>query len=290
MHIVYQMLDFLPQNIKDALTYVNLQNVYELRLRADKPITINYWGKYHYLASHGVTDQRGKAMICTFADIADCVYRAGNYSVYSVEEQLKKGFLTTENGERIGLAGEYVFEKGQPLTLRNFTSLCVRVPHEVVGSGEEIYRLCMFDRIRNLLLMSSPGLGKTTILRDLGRIIGLKTKKNVLICDERGELSVGELGETCDIIKFCDKKTAFEAGIRAMRPDIIITDELSVQDCEAIRKAYCAGICVLASAHFSDIKRLEKAFLGLFERYVLLDEQNLGKIKYVFDENGEVLM
>ena len=249
------MLEFLPQNIKESLAHVNSKYVYEIRLRADKPVRINYQGEYRYISAYGVTDKADKAIRCTSADIADCVYRAGNYSVYSVEEQIKQGFLTAEHGERIGIAGEYIYEHGQPLAIKSFSSLCIRVPHEIYGCGEEIFTYCMRDKVRNVLIMSAPGLGKTTILRDLGRILSEKTAKNILICDERGEISAGLTGNTCDVMKFANKATAFEAGIRAMRPDIMITDELSKADCTAIERAYSAGIKVLASAHFSDIQQ-----------------------------------
>lgn len=238
------------------------------------------------MSDYGITDHADKALQCTASDIADTVYRAGKYSVYSVEEQIKKGFLTAEKGERIGLAGEYVFEKGQPLAIRNFTSLCIRVPHEIVGCGMEIYQSCMRDKVRSILIMSAPGLGKTTILRDLGRILSEKTLKNVLICDERGEISAGEVGQSCDVMLFSDKRTAFESGIRAMRPDIIITDELSASDCEAVEKAISAGIAVVASAHFSDIRAVQAPFSGLFERYVLLERKEIGKIRAIYDRNG----
>ena len=284
------MLEFLPQNVKDSLSKLNISHVYEIRMRAEKPITVNHQGKYRYLGAFGLTEHKENAICCTVEDIADCVFKAGDYSVYSVEEQIKKGFLTAEHGERIGLSGEYVFEKGQPLALRNFTSLCVRVPHEIKGSAEEIYKCCMSDRVKNLLLMSSPGLGKTTILRDLGRILSERTKKNILICDERGELSVGEIGDTCDVVRFCDKETAFTAGIRAMRPEIIITDELTHADCAALEKAMLAGICVIASAHFSKMQFVKEPFVGLFERYVLLDEQEIGRVKGVYDEKGRELV
>ncbi len=284
------MLEFLPQNVKSAIAKINAAYLYEIRIRADKPITVNYQGKYRYLGEFGLTEHKQRAIRCTIEDIADCVFKAGNYSVYSVEEQIKKGFVTAENGERIGLSGEYVFDKGQPLALRNFTSLCIRVPHEIKGCAMEIYQSCMSDRVRNLLLMSAPGLGKTTILRDLGRILSEKTKKNILICDERGEISVGEIGDTCDIIRFSDKQTAFEAGVRAMRPDIVITDELSKNDCIAIEKARVAGISVVASAHFSDISLVSSEFLGIFDRYVLLDEREIGKIKGIYGRDGKEIL
>ncbi len=283
------MLEFLPQRVRFSLQKVNINEIYEIRIRANKPIFVNHLGKYRYLGEFGWTERREKALVATMEDVADCIYKAGEYSVYSVEEEMKKGFITARCGERIGIAGEYVFSGGQALTIREITSLCIRVPHEVKGSGSEIYRRCMSDRVQNLLLMSPPGLGKTTILRDLGRILSEKTGKNLLICDERGEISVGEWGDTSDIIRFCDKATAFESGIRAMRPDIIITDELSFHDCAALEKAVAAGLVVIASAHFADISAVKPPFLGLFQRFVLLDRQRVGQIKGIYDEEGKEL-
>ncbi len=285
-----QMLEFLPQNVKDSLKHLNMSLVYELRLRADKPTTVNYAGQYLYLGAGGLTERSENAICCDLKEVSDCIFRAGKYSVYAVEEQIKRGYLTAANGERIGIAGEYVFEKGQPLAFRNVTSLCIRVPHEIIGCASELYQICMQNGLRSVLLLSPPGLGKTTILRDLARIIGNLTKKNVLICDERGEISAGNVGESADVLKFADKATAFEAGIRAMRPDIIITDELSEQDCVAIKRAALAGIKVMASAHFSGMGRLKEPFFGTFERYVVLDEMHIGRIKGVYDEKGREII
>ncbi len=284
------MLEFLPQKVREALKNLNLSHLYELRIRAEKPITVNYQGKYSLLGEYGLVKYKLKALVCDMEEIADCVFRAGKYSVYSVEEQLKQGFITAPQGERIGLSGEYVFEKGQPLALKNVTSLCIRVPHEVKGCANEVYQRCMSDITQSVLLSSPPGLGKTTILRDLSRILSEKTAKNILICDERGEISVGETGDCCDVMRFANKETAFEAGIRAMRPDVIITDELSLRDCAALEKAIAAGVVVVASAHFSDIRCIKPPFLGLFERHVLLDTQEIGKIKGIYDREGREIV
>ena len=289
LHILYQMLSFLPTYVLEGLRYVNLKNIYEIRLRGNQPILVNYHGKYRYLGVFGITEQREKALKCTTDDIEDCVYRASNYSVYSIEEQIKQGFITAKGGVRLGLAGEYVMENGKSLAIRNVTSLCIRIPHEIWGCGEEIFQRCMSDKLNNVLISSPPGMGKTTILRDLGRILSVKTQKNILICDERGEISCGNIGETCDVVKYTDKYTAFTAGIRALRPEIIITDELSEMDCVALENAINAGIVVIASAHFSAFEYIKTPFLKIFERFVILDGTEVGRIKGVYESDGREL-
>ena len=84
---------------------------------------------------------------------------------------------------------------------------------------------------------------------------------------------------------FADKATAFEAGIRAMRPDIMITDELSPADCAAVERAVFGGVKVIASAHFAEIKDVKPPFAGLFERYVLLESETIGKVRAIYDED-----
>ena len=91
---------------------------------------------------------------------------------------------------------------------------------------------------------------------------------NILVCDERGELSAGELGETSDVMRFSDKRTAFSAGIRAMRPDLIVTDELQTEDYAAVRRARESGLHVFASAHLVRVADVPEK---IFDRYVVLD-------------------
>lgn len=277
------MLEFLPPRLKNAVRHVNLNLLYELRVRADKPLRANLDNKFVFLSEYGVSSERD-AIRPSLSEIEEILFVASDYSVYSVENQMRRGFLTGKAGERIGIAGTYVYENGGVLSVNSVTSLCIRIPHEILGCAEEIYERCLKEERNSILILAPPGEGKTTILRDLSRLVCERLKLNVLVSDERGELSAGELGITSDCIKFADKLTAFTAGIRAMRPDLIVTDELLPEDYPAVRRAVESGICVFASAH---LKRFEDVPEKLFTRYIFLD--GLGKIARVCGEDGIAL-
>ena len=285
-HIIKQMLEFLPENVQSALKYLNRKDLYEIRLRADRPVFINYKGDFAFLSAYGLTDCLERAISVSKLDIENVVHHIGRFSVYSIENQIRQGFITAEGGVRVGLAGEYVIEKNSPLTIRNISSLCIRIPHAVVGAGNEIFYRCMSDRVVNLLVASLPGCGKTTILRDLACILSKIKRKNILICDERGEISAFDVGETCDVLLYADKAIAFEAGIRALRPDVIVTDELSGQDVRGLEMLVRSGISVIASIHADCFERLPKGCLDSFEKIVFLQAGKVGVIESIFEKSG----
>ena len=276
------MLSFLPVRILNAVRCVNFNKLYELRLRADKPVRVNVDGNFCYLGERGIVADGNSAIRPTEQEIADALFAASDYSVYAVENQLRRGFVTGNEGERVGIAGTCVYDGTSVLSVRDVTSLCIRVPHAVKGCAEELYDKCFREGLCSLLVLSPPGEGKTTLLRDLARLISQKTLLNILVSDERGELSAGELGDTCDVIRFADKETAFTAGIRAMRPDVIVTDELMPYDYPAVRRAMESGIFVMASAHLT---RYEDVPEKLFSRYAVLN--GIGKIGRICGADGK---
>ncbi len=279
--ISYSVLEFLPARIARCLDYLNRNALYELRVRAGKPLSVNYAGEFSFLGEHGLC-AAGEALLPTLAEIGEIVRAACGYSVYAAENQLKQGFVTAQGGARIGLAGDFVYERGEVHAVRDVTSLCIRVPHEIRGCAEEIYARCLADKLRSVLILAPPGEGKTTILRDLCRLVSARRHVNLLVSDERGELSAGDLGETSDVIRFADKLTAFTAGIRALRPDVIATDELLPADYPAAERAICANIKVFASAHLA---RYADVPAKIFARYVILD--GLGRVGEIVDGEGE---
>ena len=271
------MLEFLPPRILDAVRHVNLNSLYELRIRADKPLRANVGGEDCYLGDRGTSVRAGDALLPTMQEVEDIVFAASGYCVYSVAEQIKQGFVTGACGERIGICGSYVYENGGALSIHAVTSVCIRIPHAVEGCAAAVYERCLQDRMRSLLILSPPGEGKTTMLRDLTRLVCERRGLNVLVSDERGELSAGDLGATADVVRYADKLTAFTAGIRAMRPDLVVTDELLPEDYAAVKRAIEGGIFVFASAH---LKRVRDVPQKLFERYVVLD--GLGRVGAIY--------
>lgn len=271
------MLEFLPPRILDAVRHVNLNSLYELRIRADKPLRANVGGEYCYLGERGTSARAGDALFPTLQEVEDIVFAASGYCVYSVAEQIKQGFVTGACGERIGICGSYVYDNGGALSIHAVTSVCIRIPHAVEGCAAAVYERCVQDRMRSLLILSPPGDGKTTMLRDLTRLVCERRRLNVLVSDERGELSAGDLGATADVVRYADKLTAFTAGIRAMRPDLIVTDELLPEDYAAVRRAIEGGLFVFASAH---LKRVRDVPQKLFERYIVLD--GLGRVGAIY--------
>ena len=289
------MLEFLSDNLLAAIRYVNCNLLYEMRVRANKPVVVNYNGKYTFLGARGITDRIGDALVSSYSEIESIIYRASEFSVYSVTDQLKQGFITGANGERIGLAGVYVYENGSAFTVKEVTSLNIRIPHEVKGAGGFIFEKCFSEKIASALILSPPGRGKTTILRDLSRLISAKYLINILINDERNEISAAyrdfslETGAFSDIVRYAHKKDALSAAIRSMRPDLIITDELtSKEEAEAVVSCVRGGVEVIASAHFKDLDGVRNApeFAciisgGIFDYYIVLDSEGIGRIKYI---------
>lgn len=278
-------LSFLPEEVKSALSHLNYNFISEIRLRRDKPVIIEYKGKYVYLNGWGVSESPKDAVIAS--DLASVLNTATDGCVYGYTEQIKNGFITVEHGVRIGIAGEYVSENGRVSTVKSITSLNVRVPHAVNGCSDYVFNCIFNKKIASTLIYSRPGLGKTTMLREIARRLSTEKLRNVLVLDERNEISAmdsyGEgfdLGYS-DVIRCFNKLHTVAAAIRAMKPDVIITDELyGTDDIKAVEYAADCGIAVIASSHVTDREILKKTPFEFFAELT-----SVGGRPEIYDKN-----
>ncbi len=282
------MLNYFPIHIAKSLKNINFNNVYEIRIRQNKKIVI--------ITSNGKTILNSSLKQ---NEIEEIVYNACKKSIYSFEEQIKRGYVTTKNGVRIGLAGEFVVENGKIITIKNFTSLCIRFPHEIIGVASKFVSTIYDDG--SVLVISKSGVGKTTFIRDFSRLINERNSLNTIIIDERNEIvAINEsggfnVGNTVDVLTYTTKSYGFNQAVRTLNPDLIITDELmSEEDVNGVLTAILSGVKVVATIHAKNLNdALNKEFMkkinNMFDYYVLLEIIEGKRVSTIYDKNKEIL-
>ena len=294
--------EILPAEILNVVSLSHkITQITEIRIRNGFPIVVAEKGRYFTLKNSG------KIMYASLSLIDYILAKASEYSLYAFQNQIKQGFITCKGGIRIGLAGESVYEDGKNKTLKNIQSINIRIPHEVKDCSITAMHFIIQNRkIKNTLIISPPGAGKTTFLRDISRKFSeLSDIINILIIDERFEIAsqnggirMLNVGEYTDVLSGCDKTYGFREGVRTLKPDVIITDELvSKNDVESCVNAIRSGIKVIASAHGEDLNDLKNKTIfrelineNAFERFVILSSNNgPGTIECVMNEKFEYL-
>ena len=288
------ILKCLPTQLAKLILEHNIQKLEEIRIRANKPVILKL-GQVEIVLSYTITTN----------EIIGILQNICNNSIYTYQNQICNGFITLPGGNRVGIAGNVVIKDGQVSNISYIYSLNFRISHQINGASDNILKYVLDtenNTIFNTLIVSPPGAGKTTIIRDLAKRISNGINEinfrglDVSIIDERGEIAAmtkgitfNDVGIRTDVLDNVPKSIGIRMAVRSMAPKVIIADEIgNKDDVNIINYAICSGVKCIFTAHGSNMEDLLKnneinkiINLQLFSKIIFLDEKQKGKIKNV---------
>lgn len=280
-----RFLSILPGELIRALRKLPKEEwnrIQELRLRCGYPASYLSDGLEHTVPYelHG------------YRVDAEClksiVNRATGYCTYAAAAQLRCGFVTLPGGHRLGVCGRSVNGSDGIRTLRDYSSINLRIARQIPGCGGQALE---FSRRHpgSTLIAGPPGCGKTTLLRELIRYRSDLCAERVGVVDERMELadcmsegSAFTLGRMTDVLTGVPKHEGIYMLLRTMNPDWVAVDEITDErDVDALLRSSFCGVRLLASCHvfcredlYSRPLYARMCALHLFENLILMDKQH----------------
>lgn len=283
-----QVLRIIPFSIREQLkqAVINLSDIQEIVLRTNKPLCIYAQRGVRYLTCNGclTSDLDSQPLVVvSFAEISECFNIACGYSVYSHISEIKEGYVTIRGGHRVGICGTAVVSSDEVMNIRDISTVSIRLCREVENCGESVV-----SQIRSssggVIICGVPCSGKTTVLRDVARILSLHDRRRVSLVDTRGELASVYRGEPQLNVGLSDTLSAYPRAqgiiqaVRVFSPEFILCDEIgSPKDASAILNGLNSGVRFLVTAHAGDYTELKsKPFIrdvlatGAFEKAIFL--------------------
>lgn len=283
---------FLSENI-------NLNLLEEIRIRINRPILLKI----------GQTEKKIEYIISS-EEILETLQHICDNSIYSYQSQICNGYITMQGGHRVGITGNAIMKDGKIANMNYISSLNFRIAKQVIGASNKVIKYIINEQensIYNTLMISPPGVGKTTILRDLIRKLSNGIEQigyrgiNIGVVDERGEIAAmyrgipqNDVGIRTDVLDNVTKALGLSMLIRSMAPKVVVADEIgNKEEIGPIMQAICSGIKGIFTAHGSSIDDIklnptirELADNGVFERIIFLsDKKEKGEIEKVYSLN-----
>lgn len=260
------ILKYFPKHIqeliKNNIKSEEINILEEIRVRNNLPLILKI-GQADKILDYKISTE----------DINYIFQKICENSVYSYQKQIANGFITVQGGHRVGIVGTAVLDQNDKVINFNYISgLNFRISRQIIGCSNQIINEIFNNEgsIYNTLIISQPGMGKTTLLRDIVRNISNGISEfngmNVAVIDERGEISAtykgimqNDLGIRTDVINDIPKYIGMKMAIRSMAPKVLVADEIgNSEDSNAIKYAMCAGVKGIFTAHGNSIEDIKR--------------------------------
>lgn len=295
-----QLVKLFPLHMREKLARAGIdqRRLEEIRVRAGQPLMfLRGDGEYFFGSDGRLVEDMREGYRMSGRDLEEMVGFLCSYSMYAYEEQLRMGYLTLRGGHRVGVAGEAALQQGRVARLQHIYFLNIRIAHEKKDCALALTRAlrCGGD-IYNTLILSPPGVGKTTCLRDVIRLLSCGDREHaglkVGVVDERSELGAGylgipqnDLGPRTDVLEGATKSEGIYMLLRSMSPQVIAVDELGTRDdFEAVTRAFHSGCRLIGTIHGESLESLDhiSGFLnwsgkGEIGRFVFLEKNGTGR-------------
>ncbi len=299
MDAIYHILPTKLSGFLIRLPPEKWEHIEEIRIRAGKPVEISSGLSFELLP-----------IIVTDDDAVQLLQNLTNFSMYTMEEELRRGYITIQGGHRVGLAGKVILEQGHVKAIIHISSFNIRIAKEKKGCAEPLLPFLYGDEWQSTLIIGPPQSGKTTLLRDIARIVssGYEKKeisaRKVGIVDERSEITGCvkgipqlEFGPRMDVLDACPKAEGMMMLIRSMSPEVIIADEIGRrEDAVSVLEAANAGIKLMLTVHGHSMEDIEKRpaikeilSMQVFERIIVLKRGKYGFGWCAMDRHKAVL-